>query len=95
MATARSSRINDVESVLTSSPFTARLDYDRAQAKAVGLPDSASQRISPGSTIVAKIKVTNTGNQEEAYMVDARRNDQTAIPLASIGGNPASEPLPI
>ena len=88
-------QINDVESDLVSSPFTARLDYDRAQARTVGLPDSASQRISPGSTIVAKIKVTNTGNQEEAYMVDARRNNQTTIPLTSIGGNPASEPLPI
>jgi hypothetical protein len=88
-------QVNDVESVLTSSAFTARLDYDRAQAKAVDLPDSPKQRISPGSTIVAKIKVTNTGNQEEAYMVDARRNDQSVLPLASIGGNPASEPLPI
>ena len=44
---------------------------------------------------MAKIRVTNTGNQEEAYMVDARRNDQTVLPLTSIGGNPASEPLPI
>lgn len=86
---------NDVESDLTSSQFTARLDYDGVRAKAVDLPDSPKQRISPGSTIVAKIKVTNTGNQEEAYMVDARRNDQTVLPLASIGGNPASEPLPI
>jgi hypothetical protein len=39
--------------------------------------------------------VTNTGNQEEGYMVDARRNNQTVLPLASIGGDPASEPLPI
>jgi len=88
-------QVNDVESDLTSSAFTARLDYDRAHAKAIDLPDNPRQRISPGSTIVAKINVTNTGNQEEAYMVDARRNDQTVIPLPSIGGNPASEPLPI
>ena len=86
---------NDVESDLTSSQFTARLDYDGVRAKAVDLPDNPRQRISPGSTIVAKIKVTNTGNQEAAYMVDSRRNDQTVLPLTSIAGNPASEPLPI
>jgi hypothetical protein len=86
---------NDVESGLTGSPFTARLDYDQVRAKAIGLPDSPRHRISPGSKIVAQIRVTNTGNQEEGYLVDARRNDQTVLPLPGLFANPASEPLPI
>lgn len=88
-------QVNNVDSVLTSVPFVARLSYDLVHASAAGLPNSTSVTIKHGTTRNATITVTNTGNQEEAYMIDARRSQQSLIGLTSIGGDPSSEPLPI
>jgi hypothetical protein len=89
-------QINNVDSILTSSDFNATISYDQVDATAAGLPHhGSSARLSQGTTVNATITVKNTGNQQEGYMVDARRNGQTTLPLVSIGGAPDSEPLPI
>jgi hypothetical protein len=86
---------NNVDSVLTSTPFTAKLQYDLVHASASGLPTNQRHTITHGTTAHATIKVTNTGNQQEAFMIDARRDQQTLLSLAAIGPNPSNEPLPI
>jgi hypothetical protein len=87
-------QINNVDSILTSSDFNATVTYDQVQATAAGLPHHGPG-LSDGSTVNATITVKNTGSQEEAYMVDARRNGESILPLVSIGGAPDNEPLPI
>jgi hypothetical protein len=51
--------------------------------------------ISTGSTATATIRVTNTGSQPEGFMVDARRDQQTQLPLTALFASPSNEPLPI
>jgi len=86
-------QINNVDSILTSSDFSATVSYDLVHASAAGLPHHS--HLSGGATRNATITITNTGNEQEAYMVDARHNGQTVLPLVSIGGAPDNEPLPI
>ena len=88
-------QVNNVDSVLTSSDFTATVSYDQVKASAAGLPEDPRPGLRNGSTTTATITVTNTGNQQEGYMIDARHAGQTALPLVSIGGAPSNEPLPI
>ncbi len=86
---------NNVDSVLTSTPFSAQLRYDTAEADARGLPSNIHRHIAAGSSVTASIRVTNTGTQPEAYMVDGRRDSQSLLPLAALFANPSNEPLPI
>jgi hypothetical protein len=86
---------NDIESVSTSTSLTASLSYDQVQASASGLPNSPGKKILNGKSVTAQIQVTNTGAQPEAYMIDARRDQQTVQPLTALFASPASEPLPI
>ncbi len=86
---------NNVDSVLTATTFTARLQYNRVRAQAANLPDSVHVVIPQGSTATATIKVKNTGTQPEGFMVDARRDQQTQLPLAALFASPNNEPLPI
>jgi hypothetical protein len=86
-------QVNNVDSILTSATFTATLQYNRVQAQAAGLPDSARDVIPRGSTATATIRVKNTGNQPEGFMVDARNNQQVQLPLTSLA--PTTDPLPI
>ncbi|MGA8016246.1 MAG: S8 family serine peptidase [Candidatus Dormiibacterota bacterium] len=88
-------QVNDVESVLTSTRFTVSLADNQVQARAHQLPDKAKTVIPQGSSDTATIKVTNTGEQQEAFMVDARRDQQTILPLTALFASPANEPLPI
>jgi hypothetical protein len=87
-------QVNNVDSILTHSTFTAALSYDAVRARAAHVPDNVHRRLGPnGSRRPAAITVTNTGNQIEAYMVDARRDQQTELPLASLA--PTTDPLPV
>jgi len=86
---------NNVNSVLTGATFTARLQYDRVRAQAANLPNNVHAVISQGSTATATIRVKNTGNQPEGFMVDARRDQQTQLPLTALFASPNNEPLPI
>jgi Subtilase family len=88
-------QLNNVDSVLTSTPFTATLLYNRGGFHAHALPNSTSTLIHHGTTVTAKLTVTNTGTQPEGFMVDARRNQYAEIGLAALFANPSSEPLPI
>ncbi len=88
-------QFNNVDSVLTITPFTAKLQYDIVHATATGLPSSTAVKITHGTTRTATITVTNTGNQQEGFMIDARRSQQSLIGLTALFANPASEPLPI
>jgi hypothetical protein len=86
-------QVNNVSSLLTSASFTATLRYNTVAATATGLPNSTSQVIGSGSTRMATIRVTNTGNAPEGYIVDARRSQQMLLPLTSL--TVTSGPLPI
>ncbi|MGA8523565.1 MAG: S8 family serine peptidase [Candidatus Dormiibacterota bacterium] len=88
-------QVNNVDSVLTSTGFSATLHYDLAKASAHGLPNNSHDVIKHGGTATATIVVKNTGTQPEAYMVDARRAKQTTLSLAALFANPNNEPLPI
>jgi hypothetical protein len=86
---------NNVESLLTSAPFHATLSYNGVQATENNLPSSSHTSIPTGGSATATIRVRNTGNQVEAFMVDARRNTQTTLPLTALFASPNNEPLPI
>lgn len=87
--------VNNVDSVLTSTPFTAELQYNRVNAHAHNLPNSTSVTVPHAGSATATITVTNNGTQPEGYMIDARRSQLGEIGLGAVFANPNSEPLPI
>lgn len=86
-------QINNVDSLLTSATFDAFIRYDGVIASASHLPNGGVLRTSKPRT--ATIEVKNTGSQPEAYMVDARRSQQSLMSLTALGASPSSQPLPI
>jgi hypothetical protein len=86
-------QVNNVDSVLTSSTFTATLRYNTVRVRTTGVPDSTNVVLTHGVGATATITVTNTGTQQEAYMIDARRDQTVQVAVSSL--NPTADPLPI
>jgi hypothetical protein len=71
----------------TSLPFTARINFDRANISAAALPNAAGVQLKAGTPVTIPVNVTNTGAVTALYFADARLRTSESIPL--LYSNPA------
>jgi subtilase family protein len=80
----------DVYSGLTHATLKGTVSFNTSKVTATGLP---SGTLTPGSTVVAHVQVTNTGVEPETYQLDPRTATQT--PYGGLSLSDTTGKLPI
>jgi hypothetical protein len=70
----------DVYSGLTHATLKGTVSFNTSKVAATGMP---SGTLTPGSTVTAHVRVTNTGVEPETYQLDPRTTSQTPYDGAS------------
>lgn len=65
-----------------SQPFTGRIEFNKVDVKASGLPNGAT--LKAGKPITVKVKVHNTGSAPANFFVDPRLDNTVDLPLAAV-----------
>ena len=77
----------------TGSRLTGKVSYNTVQVTPTGVPNSRSTVIKAGTTRVATLQVTNTGNTPEIYYVDPRQAGSTEYSLGFASAPNGSLPI--
>lgn len=77
----------------TGSRLTGTVSYNTVKVVPTGVPNSPSTAIQAGTTRVATLQVTNTGNSPEIYYVDPRQAGSTEYSLGFTSAPNGSLPI--
>ncbi len=75
------------------TPLRGTVAFNTVSTRATGVPNSANTSIIAGSTRVATVRVTNTGNSPEIYYIDPRQGFMSTYSLGFLSGPNGTLPI--